>query len=104
MTSDLLARGYSLNESTLAMGMSLDDLHLTKPPIELGPPDWLEYLRLVGVPGLLSEADPDMFHILIAVLTVAALRRQWPSIIRVIAAYTTLEHLSRLDGVDLPLR
>jgi ribosomal protein S18 acetylase RimI-like enzyme len=59
--------GYRLDESTRAMGMALDDIHLPRPKIELGPPDWFEYLRILGVPpGFLRGADPAAFHVLVA--------------------------------------
>jgi ribosomal protein S18 acetylase RimI-like enzyme len=64
---DLERRGYALEESTRAMGMALDDVRLPRPKIELGPPDWSEYLRILGVPpGLLSGADHAAFHVLVA--------------------------------------
>jgi ribosomal protein S18 acetylase RimI-like enzyme len=67
MRSELGARGYTLNESTRAMGMSLDDIALPRPEIDLVQSDWSEYLRVLGAPvGLLSGADPTAFHILVA--------------------------------------
>jgi GNAT superfamily N-acetyltransferase len=67
MRTDLERRSYALEESTRAMGMLLDDIRLPRPEIELGPPDWFEYLRILGVPpGLLSGADHAAFHVLVA--------------------------------------
>jgi len=67
MRGDLQRRGYRLDESTRAMGMALEDLRLPRPQIDLGPPDWLEYLRILGVPlDFLSGADPAAFHVLVA--------------------------------------
>ena len=67
MRSDLQRRGYTLSESTRAMGMALDDVRLPRPQIELGPADWSEYLRILGVPpGLLRGADHAAFHVLVA--------------------------------------
>lgn len=67
MRSELSARGYSLDDSTRAMGMSLDEIALPRPEVDLGESDWPEYLRILGVPaGLLSGADPSVFHILVA--------------------------------------
>jgi GNAT superfamily N-acetyltransferase len=70
MRAELAGRGYAVEESTRAMGMSLNDISLALPEVELGPLDWaeyLEYLRIVGAPaGLLSGADPSAFHILAA--------------------------------------
>jgi ribosomal protein S18 acetylase RimI-like enzyme len=49
------------------MGMALDDLRLPRPQLDLGQPDWLEYLRILGVPpDFLSGADPAAFHVLVA--------------------------------------
>lgn len=67
MRSDLERRGYTLAEATRAMGMALDDIRVPRPQIELGSPDWLEYLRLLELPPrLLSGADQAAFHVLIA--------------------------------------
>jgi GNAT superfamily N-acetyltransferase len=50
--------------------MSLDDISLALPDVELELLDWADYLenlRLVGVPpGLLRGADPSAFHALAA--------------------------------------
>src|SRR5207247_2544773 len=67
MRADLQRRGYTLDETTRAMGMALEDIRLPRPDIELGPPDWIEYLRIIGVPpAFLSGADPGAYHILVA--------------------------------------
>ena len=67
MRGDLERRGYALDETTRAMGMALDDIRLPRPEIELGPPDWLEYLRILGMPpGFLGGADRAAFHVLVA--------------------------------------
>jgi len=65
--ADLEARGYTLDESTRMMGMALSDIRLPRPQLELAPPDWFEYLRLIGVPpGFLSTVDQSAFHVLVA--------------------------------------
>ncbi len=66
MVGDLVARGYSLNESTRAMGMALDDVSVERPEIDIGPSSWSEYLRILDVPGLHGEAIADSFHIVTA--------------------------------------
>jgi ribosomal protein S18 acetylase RimI-like enzyme len=67
MCGELQRRGYTLDSSTRAMGMALDDLRLPRPQLGLGPPDWSEYLRILGVPpDFLSRADPAAFHVLVA--------------------------------------
>ena len=45
MRGDLERRPYALDTSTRAMGMALGDIRLPRPGIDLGPPDWFEYLR-----------------------------------------------------------
>jgi GNAT superfamily N-acetyltransferase len=70
MRAELSRRGYVLDETTRAMGMSLDDIRLEPPAAEIGPFGWVEYLHyleLLGAPaGLLSGADPSAFHLLVA--------------------------------------
>jgi ribosomal protein S18 acetylase RimI-like enzyme len=67
MRRDLGARGYALDTATRAMGMELSDIPIPRPEIELAPPDWFEYLRIVGVPPtFLSRADPAAYHVLVA--------------------------------------
>ena len=71
MQAELEARGYALDTSTRAMGMSLDDLSLSVPDVGIEPlehwDEYLEYLWSVGAPmGLLSGADPSAFHVLVA--------------------------------------
>ena len=64
---DLERRDYRFAEATRAMGMALDDIRLPRPQIDLGPPEWSEYLRLVGVPpDFLSGADRSAFRVLVA--------------------------------------
>lgn len=65
--SELSARGYTVAESTRAMGIALEDIALPRPEVDIGQSDWFDYLRILGVPpGLLSGADPAAFHILVA--------------------------------------
>ena len=60
MCRELEQRGYRLDTTTRAMGMTLDEIRPPRPEVELGPPDWAEYLRLVGVPpNFLARADPS---------------------------------------------
>jgi ribosomal protein S18 acetylase RimI-like enzyme len=67
MSADLERRGYTLDESTRAMGMALSDIRVPRSEIELGSTDWDEYLRIFGLPpGLLSGADHSVFHLLVA--------------------------------------
>ncbi|HEY7632256.1 MAG TPA: GNAT family N-acetyltransferase [Thermoleophilaceae bacterium] len=65
--AELERRGYTLDTTTRAMGMELGHLRAPRPELDLGPPDWAEYLRIVGVPpNFLSNADPAAYHVLIA--------------------------------------
>jgi ribosomal protein S18 acetylase RimI-like enzyme len=67
MRADLERRGYTLDTTTRAMGIDLDDLPVPRPEIELALPDWEEYLDTFGFPpGLLSRADHTAFRLLVA--------------------------------------
>jgi ribosomal protein S18 acetylase RimI-like enzyme len=68
MRSELGSRGYTIDETTRAMGMRLDGVSLPVPEVELGPPDWAEHLRVIGEPGLLRDANPATFHVLVSQL------------------------------------
>jgi ribosomal protein S18 acetylase RimI-like enzyme len=64
--ADLQRRGYTLAETTRAMGMELGSIPLPRPQIELGPPDWAEYVRIGGLPpGLLEGIDEAAFHVVV---------------------------------------
>ena len=65
--ADLERRGYTVDSWTRAMGMALGDTPLSRPDVELGPPDWFEYLRILGVPpGFLSGANQAAYRVLVA--------------------------------------
>jgi ribosomal protein S18 acetylase RimI-like enzyme len=70
MGAEMSARGYGIDETTRAMGMSLRDVAVPRPDVPLEPADWAEYrrdLESLGAPaGLLSGADPSAFHVLVA--------------------------------------
>jgi hypothetical protein len=90
MRAELSSRGFTLHDSTRAMGMWLDDISLALPEVELGPPDWSEYLRIIGVPaGFLRGADPRAFHVLVARLAGETSRPRWPSTTMATAACST---------------
>jgi GNAT superfamily N-acetyltransferase len=67
--TELNRSGFHLDTWTRAMAMSLDEIDVPRPRIELGPPDWdehLRYLRTLGVPdGLLVGVDARVFHVLV---------------------------------------
>jgi GNAT superfamily N-acetyltransferase len=67
MRESLTDRGFGHQETTWAMGLSLDDLSSEPPALDLGPEDWTEYLRILELPpGLLAGVDPAAFHVLVA--------------------------------------
>ena len=67
MREQLTRRGYAVDTTTRAMGMSLDDVSLPRPEIELAPAAWREHLRLIGVSSaLLRDLDPTALHLLVA--------------------------------------
>jgi ribosomal protein S18 acetylase RimI-like enzyme len=70
LRADLEARGYTIDTTTRAMGMALDDIRMPRPELELARPDWDAYLRFlvaVGVPeGLLRGVDPTAFRLVLA--------------------------------------
>jgi ribosomal protein S18 acetylase RimI-like enzyme len=70
MRVDVEARGYTLQESTRAMGLALRDLRVPRPELDLAPAEWwdyLSYLEHFGLPsGLLAHVDPRDFHLLLA--------------------------------------
>jgi len=66
MRAELTGRGYTIAESTRAMGMTLDDLPAEDPGVEIAEADLAEHVRMIAVPGLLSRADSSAFHVLVA--------------------------------------
>jgi ribosomal protein S18 acetylase RimI-like enzyme len=65
MIRDLERRGYTLAETTRAMGMALDDLRPPRPALEVERIEWSEWVAIFGLPaGLLSGLDPDAFQLL----------------------------------------
>ncbi len=67
MQRDLERRGYTLDTSTHAMAMSLDDIRLPQPRLELRPLAWPDYLRVFDLPpGLLAAGDRDGLHLSVA--------------------------------------
>jgi ribosomal protein S18 acetylase RimI-like enzyme len=67
MHAELERRGYTLDTTTRAMGMMLDDIRLPRPQVPLGPARWPEYLEMEGLaPDFLRTADHAAFHLLAA--------------------------------------
>lgn len=60
-------RGYALDGSTRAMGMTLSDIRLPRPAVALASPEWSEHIRIAGAPPrLLEGVDRTQFHVLVA--------------------------------------
>jgi ribosomal protein S18 acetylase RimI-like enzyme len=66
MQAALAARGYRFSESTRAMGMSLDEIRVRRPELDLASYDGPAYERRFLVPGLLDGADYRAFNVLVA--------------------------------------
>jgi len=67
LAAELERRGYVLDMTTRAMGMSLDDLRVPRPELDLAPSDWSDYLRLFDLPGdLLSDDVGARFNLRVA--------------------------------------
>ena len=67
LRADMEQRGYTLDSTTRAMGMRLDNLRRPRPDIDLGPASWSEYVRYEGLPpNFLEAADHSAFHVLAA--------------------------------------
>jgi ribosomal protein S18 acetylase RimI-like enzyme len=67
LQSDLDRRGFVLDSSTRAMGMSLDRIRSSPPVLELDASDWSAYLRIIGAPqGLMAGVDRAAFTVRIA--------------------------------------
>jgi GNAT superfamily N-acetyltransferase len=67
MHAELKRRGYTLDTTTRAMGMALDDIAVPRPQIPLRPARWLEYLTMERLPlDFLRTADHAAFHLLAA--------------------------------------
>ena len=65
MRDELDSRGYLLDTTTRAMGMSLDEIRLPRPSIEIWPATWSDYLRFEGLPrDFLATADHALLHVL----------------------------------------
>jgi predicted GNAT family acetyltransferase len=66
MRRELEHRGYVLDTTTRAMGLTLADIRLPRVPIRTGPASWAEYLRSDGLdPGFLKGADHAALHPLV---------------------------------------
>lgn len=60
-------RGYTIDTATRAMGLNLDQIRIPRPTIDLAPPDWASYVRIIGLtPDYQRDSDREAYHILIA--------------------------------------
>jgi ribosomal protein S18 acetylase RimI-like enzyme len=64
---DLVARGYTLDTATRAMGMALEDLRVPRPDVDAEPADLVAHARVGELPaGLLDTVDERPFQVLVA--------------------------------------
>lgn len=69
MHRELERRGYRLDTTTRAMGMTLHGAHLPNSEVELAPPSWHEHVRVAELPrDFLAKADPAAYHVAIGKL------------------------------------
>lgn len=61
MAGLLVDRGFRIQESTRAMGLTLDELAVLPPAADVDPVEPSVHLRLIGVPDLWVAADPEPF-------------------------------------------
>jgi GNAT superfamily N-acetyltransferase len=67
MRRDLEQRGYTLDTTTRAMGISLDDISMPEPTQPFDTATWAEYLAAEGLaPNFLRHADHATFHVKVA--------------------------------------
>lgn len=67
LREDLEGRGYSVVESTRAMGLSLDELDVSRPDLDLVPADWHDYVAMIGLgEDFLRYADPAAYVVRVA--------------------------------------
>ena len=67
LRTDLEGRGYVVSESTRAMGLSLDELDVPRPDLDLVPAGWHDYVAMIGLGAdFLQHADPAAYVVRIA--------------------------------------
>lgn len=67
MHGELERLGYTFDETTHAMAMSLDDIRLPQPELDLRPLDWSEYLGIFDLPpALLANGNREGLHVTVA--------------------------------------
>jgi ribosomal protein S18 acetylase RimI-like enzyme len=67
MRAELETRKYVVTETTRAMGMSLSELDVPRPDLDLAPADWSDYVALVGLgDDFLQYADPAAYIVRVA--------------------------------------
>jgi ribosomal protein S18 acetylase RimI-like enzyme len=66
LQADLERRGYTLAETTRAMGMELDRIRVPRTEADVRQSEWSEYLSVDKLPpGLLAGVDPRAFHVVV---------------------------------------
>jgi GNAT superfamily N-acetyltransferase len=67
LRAELERRGFTVTETTRAMGMQLDDLQVPRPVLDLVPATWPEHLHVAGVPtDLVPGLDAGVFDVVVA--------------------------------------
>jgi ribosomal protein S18 acetylase RimI-like enzyme len=67
MRADLEARKYVVTETTRAMGMSLADLDVPRPDLDVTPAAWSDYVTLLGLGEDFQQyADPAAYVVRVA--------------------------------------
>ena len=98
--SDLERQGYTIDETTRAMGITLDDVRLPPPQVELGPADWSEHLRPCGLPSGFLGGIPRRFRFWWHGLAPRMSRPRSRCITPVTAGSTTSGHSSMRANAD----
>jgi ribosomal protein S18 acetylase RimI-like enzyme len=65
MCDELRRRGYTVDTTTRAMGMRLDDRHMPTPQVDVQSASWPEYVRYEGLaPDFLRRAHHARLHVM----------------------------------------
>jgi GNAT superfamily N-acetyltransferase len=69
MRCDVERLGYTFNETTRAMGLTLDDIRVPEPEVNLTSLEWSDYLQVFDLPpGLLGRGDREGLHVVVAAI------------------------------------
>lgn len=68
LRAEIEGRGFTIEESTVAMGVDLAEIRLARPTIDIVEPDWSSYRRIFLPPGLLADIHKTGFRLQLAQL------------------------------------